>query len=304
MVSLISESLMSSKASPSIGRPVHYVLSVDVEDYFQVEAFAKQIPRSEWDRYPSRVVANTHRLLDLFDEFGAKGTYFMLGWVANKFPALVREIHQRGHEVACHSFWHRPVYSLTPETFREDLRQACDAIGQACGVRVVGYRAPSWSIVKSSLWALDILAEEGFVYDSSIFPIRHDLYGVPDGKRFPYHVNGANGGGLTEFPPATVRIRGTNFPSAGGGYLRILPMWYTEWALRRMAREDGQALVVYLHPWELDPEQPRIAAPWKSRFRHYTNLASTEPKLRYMLRTRRFQPFRELVAASVPGTRA
>lgn len=299
MVSLLSESLMSSQASPA-GHPVHYVLSVDVEDYFQVEAFAKQISRSDWDRYPCRVVANTHRLLDLFDEFGAKATYFMLGWVANKFPGLAREIHERGHEVACHGFWHRPVYSMTPETFREDLRQACDAIGQACGARVVGYRAPSWSIVKSSLWALDILAEEGFVYDSSIFPIRHDLYGVPDAKRFPYRINGAKGGGLTEFPPATVRIWGTNFPSAGGGYLRILPMWYTEWALRRMAREDGQAMVVYLHPWEVDPEQPRIKAPWKSRFRHYTNLASVEPKLRRMLRTRRFQPFRELVAACAP----
>src|ERR1017187_7953200 len=183
MVSLISESLMSSQASPSIGRPVHYVLSVDVEDYFQVEAFAKQISRSEWDRYPSRVVANTHRLLDLFDEFGAKGTYFILGWVANKFPALVREIHQRGHEVACHSFWHRPVYSLTPEAFREDLRQARDAIGQACGAPVVGYRAPSWSIVKNSLWALDILAEEGFAYDSSIFSIPQQPYGNTNQKR-------------------------------------------------------------------------------------------------------------------------
>jgi polysaccharide deacetylase family protein (PEP-CTERM system associated) len=271
---------------------------VDVEDYFQVEAFANQIPRSEWDRYPSRVVVNTHRLLDLFDEFGTKATYFTLGWVADKFPGLVREIHERGHEVACHGFWHRPVFSLTPEAFREDLRQARDAITQACGARVLGYRAPSWSIVKSSLWALDILAEEGFVYDSSIFPIRHDLYGIPDAKRFPYRIEGAHGGGLTEFPPATVRILGTNFPMAGGGYLRLLPMWYTEWALRRMEREDGQALVVYLHPWEVDPEQPRIAASWKSRFRHYTNLGCMESKLRQMLRTRRFQPFRELVAAS------
>jgi polysaccharide deacetylase family protein (PEP-CTERM system associated) len=289
---------MSSQASPSIGQQPRYVLSVDVEDYFQVEAFANQIPRSEWNRYPSRVVANTHRLLDLFDEFGTKATYFTLGWVADKFPNLVREIHERGHEVACHGFWHRPVYSLTPEAFREDLRQARNALEQACGVRVLGYRAPSWSIVKSSLWALDILAEEGFAYDSSIFPIRHDLYGIPDAKRFPHRVDGANGGGLTEFPPATVRILGTNFPMAGGGYLRLLPMWYTEWALRRMAREDGEALVVYLHPWEVDPEQPRIAASWKSRFRHYTNLASMEPKLRHMLRTRRFQPFRELATCS------
>jgi polysaccharide deacetylase family protein (PEP-CTERM system associated) len=274
-----------------VTRDLNYVLTVDVEDYFQVEAFANQVSRSDWDRYPSHVVANTRKLLDLFDEFDTKATYFILGWVADKFPELVRDIHSRGHEVACHSFWHRPVYSLTPEAFREDLRQACDAIGQACGVRPVGYRAPSWSIVKSSLWALDILAEEGFTYDSSIFPIQHDLYGIPGAPRSPYRVASDR---LMEYPPATVRTLGANLPAAGGGYLRIFPMWYTEWALRRMAREDGQAAVIYLHPWEVDPKQMRIAAPWKSRFRHYTHLETMESKLRHLLGTRRFQPFREL----------
>ena len=272
-----------------------HVLSVDVEDYFQVEAFARQVSLSEWDSYPSRVVANTQRLLDLFDEHSAKGTFFTLGWVAEKFPALVYEIQRRGHELACHSFWHRPVYSLTPEVFREDLRQARHAIEQAGGTRIGGYRAPSWSITNKSLWALEILAEEGFTYDSSIFPIRHDLYGIPDARRVPHRLEGLKSGPLAEFPPATVRVFGTNFPSAGGGYLRIFPLWYTEWALRRLAREQGQVSVVYLHPWEIDPKQPRVAAPWKSRLRHYTNLGSMESRLRHLLRSKQFQPFQGLI---------
>lgn len=271
------------------------VLSVDVEDYFQVEAFARCVSREEWDQYPSRVVENTQRLLDLFDEERSMGTFFVLGWVADKFPQLVREIQKRGHELACHSFWHRPVFTLNEQTFRQDLRDARTAIEQAAGERIYGYRAPSWSITRKSLWALDILAEEGFTYDSSIYPIRHDLYGIPDANRVPYQIQGANGGNLTEFPPSTVQICGTNFPAAGGGYLRILPLWYTEWALSRLSQETGQTPVVYLHPWEVDPQQPRINAAWKSRFRHYTNLQSMEPRLRHLLRTRPFQPFRNMV---------
>ncbi len=276
------------------GEP-NYVLSVDVEDYFQVEAFARQVSRADWDSYPCRVVANTHRLLDLFDEHNAKATFFTLGWVAAKFPALVRDIQQRGHELACHSFWHRPVFSLTPEAFREDVRDARTAIEQAGGTRVAGYRAPSWSITRNSLWALDVLAEEGFTYDSSIFPIRHDIYGIPDARRFRHQLEGIKAGKLTEFPPSTVRLFGQNLPSAGGGYLRIFPLWYTEWALRRIAREDGRAVVVYLHPWEVDPDQPRMTAPWKSRFRHYTNLGAMESRLRRLLQARRFQPFCNLL---------
>jgi polysaccharide deacetylase family protein (PEP-CTERM system associated) len=280
-----------------------YILSVDVEDYFQVEAFTADVPRADWDRWPSRVVANTHRCLDLCDEFGVRATYFTLGWVARKFPELVREIHARGHELACHSFWHRPVYSLTPEEFRDDLRQARDTIEQTAGVQLLGYRAPSWSITAKSIWALDILAEEGFAYDSSIFPIRHDLYGVPGGKRFPYQVE-TESGELTEFPPATVRLFGNTLPSAGGGYLRILPYQFTEWALRRLARDDGQVIVVYFHPWELDPEQPRIASRFKSRFRHYTNLTEMEPRLRRLMREHPFQPFRDLVTAPLTKVKA
>jgi polysaccharide deacetylase family protein (PEP-CTERM system associated) len=273
-----------------------YVLSVDVEDYFQVEAFTRQVARGDWDSWPSRVVENTRRALDLCDACGVKGTYFVLGWVARKFPFLVREIRDRGHELACHSFWHRPVCSLTPETFREDLRMAADAIAQAGGERVIGFRAPSWSITPQSLWAFDVLAEEGFVYDASIFPIRHDLYGHPGGRRFPYSVKTAGGAELTEFPSSTVRLLGSNLPTGGGGYLRILPFAFTRWAVDRLAREDGRAVVLYFHPWELDPEQPRISAPWKSRFRHYTNLRRMEPRLRALLAGRSCHTFRDLAA--------
>lgn len=286
---------MSSAVSPATGKQPRFIFSVDVEDYFQVEAFAGEIPRAEWDRWPSRVVANTHRLLDICDEYGVKGTYFTLGWVGSKFPALVREIHERGHELACHSYWHRLVYSLSPDEFRQDLREAREALEQASGVRVVGYRAPSWSITAKSVWALDILAEEGFTYDSSIFPIRHDLYGFPGAQRTPYHVETKGGSRIAEYPPATVRLRGMNFPAAGGGYLRILPFPYTEWAIRRLAGEASPVIVVYVHPWEVDPEQPRIAGPAKSRFRHYTNLRAMQPRIRRLLAKHPFQPFREIV---------
>ncbi len=274
--------------------PSRYVLSVDVEDYYQVEAFAAYVNRGDWDRWPPRVERNTHRVLDLCDEFGIKATYFVLGWVAQRFPQLAREIAGRGHELACHSFWHRPVYTLTPEEFRQDLRQARDAIEQAGGVTVTGYRAPTWSITAKSLWALDVLAEEGFIYDSSIYPIRHDLYGMPGAERFPHQLHTA-GGSMLEFPPATVRALGIHLPSAGGGYLRILPLGYTEWALRRLEREGAPCVVVYVHPWELDPEQPRIAAGLKSRLRHYTNLGAMERRLRHLMRRYRFEPFRDVL---------
>lgn len=285
-----------------MGTEPRYILSVDVEDYFQVEAFTRQVSRDDWDRLPSRVVANTQRSLDLCDAYGTKATYFMLGWVARRFPALVREIQRRGHELACHSFWHRPVCSLTPEVFREDLRMACDAVADAAGVRPIGFRAPSWSITPDSTWAFDVLAEEGFVYDASIFPIRHDLYGFAGAGRFPHPVTTACGRELMEFPSATVQLFGANVPTGGGGYLRILPFMFTKWALGRLAQEDGRAVVVYFHPWELDPEQPRMAGPWKSRFRHYTGLKRMEPRLRRLLAERRFEPFAELLGQRAAAT--
>jgi len=275
-------------------RPNH-ILSVDVEDYFHVEAFAGTVSRQRWEQYPPRVVDNCHRLLDLFDRYNVKATFFVLGWVADRFPAVVREIQVRGHELACHSFWHRKVDSLTPAQFRSDTRDACDAIEQAASVRVLGYRAPTWSITRRSLWAFDILAEEGFEYDSSIYPIHHDLYGIPGANRFPYVQACQNGNSLMEFPPATVRIAGMNFPAAGGGYLRIFPLAYTHWVFGQFERA-GRPLVLYLHPWEIDPEQPRIAGPLKSRFRHYTNLHRTQERLERLLQRYCFVPFRSHIA--------
>lgn len=187
------------------------------------------------------------------------------------------------------------MYGLTPDQFREDLRQAKDVIEQAAGVRVSGFRAPSWSITAQSLWALDILAEEGFTYDSSIFPIHHDLYGIPGARRFPYRMHTANGGSLIEFPPAAVEILGATFPAAGGGYLRIFPLWFNQKALRTLALQEGNTAVVYFHPWELDPEQPVIASRLRSRFRHYTNLSPMEGRLRRILQTDRYGPFRDVM---------
>ena len=271
---------------------LNHVLTVDVEDYFHVEAFAGTVSRAAWDQYPSRVVNNCLRLLDIFDRYEVKATFFTLGWVARQFPAIVREIHERGHELACHSFWHRKVDSLSPVQFRSDTREACDAIENAASVRVVGYRAPTWSISRRSLWAFDVLAEEGFEYDSSIYPIHHDLYGIPGANRHPYVQPCGNGQALLEFPPATVRFAGMNFPAAGGGYLRIFPLAYTSWVFRQFEKA-GKSLVLYLHPWEIDPEQPRLSGPLKSRFRHYTNLHRTQERLEALLQRYRFVPFRD-----------
>lgn len=266
------------------------VASVDVEDYFQVEAFARMIKRDEWGEYPSRVEANTLRLLDIFDESGVKGTFFVLGWIADRYPNIVREIVNRGHEPACHSYWHRLVYTLTPEEFRRDTAIAKDCIEQAAGQKVWGYRAPSFSITKRCLWALDILADAGFRYDSSIFPVRHDWYGIPDAPRKPFRIPTPSGT-LTEYPMATFTFTNTpNLPVGGGGYLRLLPSWYTRLGMKR-AWQQGVTVITYIHPWEIDPEQPRMAASLKSRIRHYTNLAKAKDRLKELLAMGEFHPF-------------
>lgn len=275
------------------GRPRH-IFSVDVEDYFMVEAFSQTVKMSDWDTYPSRVVDNTKKILELLNRYNINGTFFLVGWVADKFPELVREISANGHELACHSFWHRTVYSLTPQEFRRDTRAAVQAIEDAGGQKVLGYRAPSWSITKSCLWALDILAEEGFTYDSSIYPIRHDLYGVPGAKRFPYDLKCRSGAILREYPPATVEFLGQNLPGAGGGYLRVFPQAYTRWVFNRYERAYAEQVVVYVHPWEVDPEQPRIKAKLRSRLRHYTNLTKMQQRIETLLRKHQFGSFRGL----------
>jgi polysaccharide deacetylase family protein (PEP-CTERM system associated) len=271
--------------------PPPSIISVDVEDYFHVEAFSGVVSRDSWGSYSSRVEASTKRLLDLFDECNVKSTCFILGWVAERYPGLVREIVARGHEPASHSYWHRLIYNLTPEEFRADTVRARDCIEQAAGEPVYGYRAPSFSIVARSAWALDILAETGIRYDSSIFPVKHDTYGVPDAPRLPFQVMTPSGP-IVEFPMTTFRMGNLpNFPVGGGGYLRILPEWYTRYGLKQVARE-GVPAICYIHPWEVDPEQPRIVAGFKSRLRHYTNLAKTSARLKNLIESGNFTNFR------------
>jgi polysaccharide deacetylase family protein (PEP-CTERM system associated) len=268
------------------------LLTVDVEDYFQVEAFADRVDRQRWGDYPSRVEANTNTILNLFDECGVKGTFFILGWVAEHFPGVVREIIRRGHEAACHSYWHRLVYSLSRQEFREDTHRAKSSIEDATGSAIYGYRAPNFSVSRKSLWALDVLTELGFQYDSSIFPIRHDVYGIPDAPRRPFRVDTPNGP-LVEFPMTTFRWWGTpNLPIGGGGYLRIFPFWVTRAGVRR-ASDSGLPLITYTHPWEVDPAQPRLEGRLTSRLRHYTNLAKTAARLRKLISMVRFSSFRD-----------
>lgn len=265
------------------------VMTVDVEDYFQVSGFADAVPRDTWDRRQSRVSDNTNRLLDIFGKADVRATFFVLGWVAERFPALVRRIATAGHQIGSHGYAHRLVYDMTPDQFRADLKRARAAIGDACGVSVEGYRAPSFSLTRQSLWALDILIEEGYTYDSSVFPIVRDRYGIPGSPRHAHLIERA-AGSLWEVPPSTIRWRGVNVPVAGGGYFRLFPYSWTRAAIARLNVREGRPAVVYLHPWELDPDQPRIRAGAVNRFRHYVNLERTEGRLEQLLRDFRFAP--------------
>ncbi len=262
---------------------IRNALTFDVEDYFHVEAAARCVTRRDWPRFPSRVEPNTERILDLLDEHGVAATFFVLGWVAEHHAKLVRQIADRGHEVACHSYAHRLVYAMGQAEFREDVRRAKGAIEEALGAPIYGYRAPTFSVVQSSLWALDILAEHGFEYDSSIFPIHHDRYGMPDAPRFPYHVRLAGGGEILEFPMTTLPIARQRLPFCGGGYFRLVPYALIRAGLRRINEHEQQPGIVYLHPWEFDPEQPRLPLSGLNRFRHYVNIRGTAGKLARLL---------------------
>jgi polysaccharide deacetylase family protein (PEP-CTERM system associated) len=277
------------------------ILTVDVEDYFHVEAFADRVSPDAWPGFSSRVRENTVRILQLFDQYRCRGTFFVLGWVAERDPKLIREIAAAGHEIACHSYLHRRVSSLTPEEFQKDLRRARAVIEDAAGTPVVGHRAPTFSIGRDNLWALEILCDEGFVYDSSIFPIRHDLYGFPGSPRFPYCADLKSKRRLFEVPMSTVRIGRLTLPVGGGGYLRLLPMGYTRWAARRIREKERQPFIVYFHPWELDPDQPPIAGRWKSRLRHYAGLRSMERRVRELLSGGDFTPMIDLIRKLDPS---
>jgi polysaccharide deacetylase family protein (PEP-CTERM system associated) len=281
--------------------PILNALTVDVEDYYQVSAFEDQIDRKEWSSYPSRVVDNTNRLLDLFDRHETKATFFILGWTAKEHPQLVQEIHTRGHELGSHSFWHRLVYGQTPEQFRTDLKDSIQAIEDASGVRVTCYRAPSFSITSKSEWALEILCEEGIQVDSSIYPIYHDRYGMPDSEA-KIHQRATTAGTIIEFPPAVMQTRFGNLPVSGGGYFRLYPKRLTTHAIRKINR-CGQPCMFYTHPWEIDPDQPKI--PSRSRattWRHRVNLKTTLSKLDAMLHRFQFDTMSESIQQAIMNT--
>jgi polysaccharide deacetylase family protein (PEP-CTERM system associated) len=300
-------------------------LTIDVEDYFQVSAFEGCVSRECWDNYPLRVEGNTSRILDMLDEFGIKATFFVLGWVAERKPTLVREIARRGHEVASHGHGHQRVCNQSRKEFRDDVRRSKALLEDLCGVPVLGYRAPSYSISMDTLWAYDELLDAGYSYDSSVFPIRHDLYGIPDWPRHPFTVSKNADGGwepigshtcsltadrclvpcdkvckrMMEVPITTLLIGGKNIPIAGGGYFRFFPYAFTRWGLRRINQVELRSFVFYLHPWEIDPGQPRMStAGLRSRFRHYLNLIKTEGRFRRLLTDFHFTSVREVLRLS------
>ena len=285
-------------APPSNVRPpAPIVLTVDLEDYFQVSGFEDVVPREHWTSFESRIESNTQRLLEILAATHARATFFVLGWAAERNGALVRRIHESGHEIACHSYEHRLVYQCTPANFRDDTRKAKQILEDLIGQPVLGYRAPSFSITRKSLWALDILIEERFEYDSSIFPILRDRYGIPGAPRFPFAAMCGAAREIVEVPPSTVRLWGATLPVGGGGYLRLMPESLFRWAVRRIVCTEGRPAVLYLHPWEIDPEQPRIRnGSSLSTFRQYVNLHTTAGKLRRLLSTAPAVSVRELLS--------
>jgi polysaccharide deacetylase family protein (PEP-CTERM system associated) len=276
-------------------------LSFDVEEYFQVEAFASVVDPHHWDRHPSRVADSTRKLLDLLASRGVRATFFALGWVAARQPGLLREIRAGGHELACHGYAHRLIYTMSRDAFRDDIRRAKSTIEDATGTPVFGYRAPTFSVVRKSLWALEVLVEEGFAYDSSIFPIHHDRYGIPDAPRFPHRVEFGGGAELLEFPMTTVEVAGQRIPFCGGGYFRLTPYPLIRAGVRRVNGRDGMPVIVYLHPWEFDPLQPRLPARALTRFRHGLNIARTAGKLDRLLRDFAFAPVGDVLREHAPS---
>lgn len=275
-------------------------LTVDVEDYFHVSGFADRIPRSAWERYESRVEASTDRLLNVFQEKNVRGTFFVLGWVADRYPKLVRRIARNGHELASHGYWHQLVYDLTPEEFAQDIIRSKSAIAEACGVEVTAYRAPSFSITEKSMWALDILAEHGFRLDSSIFPISgHHRYGCPKAPKEIHEIE-TDASKILEFPPSAWSHGRAHVP-IGGGYFRLFPLKLTFKAINAVRRE-GRPAMFYTHPWEFDPEQPVVTGiGWKNRKRHYIGLKRTQSRLEKMLLAFRFDTMSSVISRVLRG---
>lgn len=280
----------------NFSEPVN-ALTVDVEDYFQVEAFADVVRREEWSNWESRVERNTQRLLEMLACRDVRSTFFILGWIAEQHPRLVREIADAGHEIACHSYHHQLISSQSRNEFRADVRRAKFLLEDISGQEVIGYRAPTYSITEKTLWALDVLVEEGFRYDSSIFPIYHDRYGIPAAERF-IHTIQCPTGEIVEFPPSTVRLGGVNFPMTGGGYFRLLPYSLFRWGLRRINRLEHQPAIFMVHAWEVDPDQPVVAGTRLNVWRHRNNLSRTESRLARLLDEFRFTSLREVLRLS------
>jgi len=255
-------------------------LTIDVEDYFQVSAFAPYIDRASWDRIPCRAEANVTRILELLAKQGAKATFFTLGWIAERHPAIVRAIVAQGHELASHGYGHQRASDLSPAEFTADLVRAKGLLEDIGGVAIKGYRAPSFSINAKNLWALDCIRDTGHRYSSSIYPVRHDHYGMPESPRFPYQSIP----GLIEVPPSTIELLHRNWPAGGGGWFRLLPYAVSRWLMKRVNKVDGEPCMFYFHPWEIDPEQPPVAGiDAKTRFRHYVNLDRTHARLERLL---------------------
>lgn len=258
-------------------------MTIDVEDFFQVSAFANHISRSQWDTIPCRIERNIDIILTLLDANNTQATFFTLGWIAERYPAMVKRIVDNGHELASHGYGHQRVSDLSREAFRTDLTLAKNILEDLSSSPVIGYRAPSFSIGTNNLWALDVLQETGHLYSSSIYPIKHDHYGMPNAPRFAYHPRGANG--VLELPPTTICVMGRNLPAAGGGYFRLLPYSASRWLIRKVNQQEKQSCIFYFHPWELDPEQPRQAGiSLKTKFRHYVNLSRMESRIAALLR--------------------
>lgn len=270
--------------------------SIDLEDYFHTEVATRAVSYSEWDAMPSRIRSSVSRLLDVLDEGNTRSTVFVLGWVARKYPSLVRQVHERGHEIACHSDRHRPVFRLERESFREDTQIAKAAIEDACGVRVSGYRAPSFSITPGTEWAFDVLEDLGFLYDSSINPVKHPFYNNAKSPRTPYYIAESS---LLEIPIATWRVGGVNLPVGGGAYLRLLPYQYVRTGLTCINRWENEPFTLYVHPWEIDRYQPLLKLDWKSNIRQTWGVQTMESRIARLLGSFNFAPIQEVYSGLI-----
>lgn len=269
-------------------------LTIDVEDWFQVANLRKMISYEEWDKCESRVLLNITRIIKLLSIYNVKATFFILGWIAEKQPDVVRMVHENGHEIATHGYSHRSITELSREEFKIEIEKSIEILEKISGQRVIGFRAPNYSIIPDTIWAYQVLSNLGIKYDSSIFPVKHDRYGLLTAPRFPFFIDLQEHGELIEFPMSTIRILGSNIPVAGGAYLRFYPLWFIQKAIKILNHKSKPA-IIYLHPWELDVNQPRLKISFKSRIRHYGNLLMTEQKLAKLLKNFEFGTVREVL---------